>query len=402
MAAASTVPAMPVEGTVLLRLGVPARVRCLGASEPDGPPPFSWRTTPSNWPSNRPNAPPALEKRPAAVPSPSSSASSANTWLRCSPGRCRRVVGELSTRLVDASRCRARMVPKLCGGSAIAWRLSAAARDAAGESARAATSGSMSGRTDGGNRSSIVASARCPSTARYRLASAGRRVSLRTTSVSRLPAARSDACTATASTCSRVPMPASTKTTLPSVQVGSPGSPGATRSARLEIADANKDSRPGLSADDIDRSVKRISRFLRLCGDAEPVADADDFVEDRHRNGEWLCRRHVGDMSGDVVGGRVAAGLCEPTLADADEDPREAPGTGRVVVMAELAGPTGKEDDDRHNQVWLDGPQKTRLLEVLRVGHRVGDHACVAEGEYGVGQDSVLRAFDGDDVGQPE
>ena len=139
------------------------------------------------------------------------------------------------------------MVPKLSGGSAIASRLSAAARDAAGESARAATSESMSDPTDGGNRSSIAASARCPSTARYRLASAGRRVSLRTTSVSRLPAARSDACTATASTCSRLPTLASTKTTLPSVHAGSPGSPAATFRARLEIAEASKLSRPGLS-----------------------------------------------------------------------------------------------------------------------------------------------------------
>ena len=139
------------------------------------------------------------------------------------------------------------MAPKLSGGSAIVVRLSAAVRDAAGESTRAATSESMSDRTDGGNRSSIAASARWPSTARYRLASAGRRVNLRTTSVSRLPAARSDACTATASTCSRVLMLASTKTTLPSVHAGSPGSPGATCRARLEIAEASKLSRPRLS-----------------------------------------------------------------------------------------------------------------------------------------------------------
>ena len=137
------------------------------------------------------------------------------------------------------------MAPKLSGGSAIASRLSAAARDAAGESARAATSESMSDRTDGGSRSSIAASARWPSTARYRLASAGRRVSLRTTSGSRLPAARSAACTASASTCSRAPMLASTKTTLPSVHAGSPGSPGATCRARPEIAEASKPSRPG-------------------------------------------------------------------------------------------------------------------------------------------------------------
>src|SRR4029077_13950801 len=258
----------------------------------------------------------------------------------------------------------------------------------------------MSDRTDGGKRSSIAASARCPSTARYRLASAGRRVSPRTTSVSRLPAARSDACTVTASTCSRLPTLASMKTTLPSVHAGSPGLPAATFSARLEIAEASKLSRSGLSLSPASR-FKGVIVF-RLCGDAEPIADAEDFVQDRHGNGEWLYRRHLGEMSGDVVGSRVAVGLRKPTLAEADEDPREAPGTGRVVVMAELAGPTGKEDDDRHNQVWLDGLQKARLLEVLRVGHRAGDHPRVAEGEHGIGEDPVLCPFDRDDVGQPE
>src|SRR5262245_7521721 len=91
---------------------------------------------------------------------------------------------------------------------------------------------------------------------------------------------------------------------------------------------------------------------VRLYGDAEPVADADDLVEDRRRNGERLGRRHVVEMRGDVVGGRVATGLRQPTLAESDEDPREAPRTRRVVVMGELAGPAGEKDDDRHNQLW--------------------------------------------------
>src|SRR5262249_52485832 len=215
-------------------------------------------------------------------------------------------------------------------------------------------------------------------------------------------AARSEACTATASTCSCPPMLASTKTILPSVHAGAPGSPETTSTARLAIADASRLSRPGLSADDIDRGVVSILAFARLCGDAETVADAEDFVEDRHRNGERLRRRHRGEMSRDVVGGRVAAGLGEPTLAEADEDPREAPGTGRVAVVAELAGPTGEEDDDRDDQLRLDGFQKARLLEVLGVGHRVGDHPRVAEGEHGVGENPMLRPFDRDDVGQPE
>ena len=66
------------------------------------------------------------------------------------------------------------------------------------------------------------------------------------------------------------------------------------------------------------------------------------------------------EVGGDVVGGRLAAGLGEPTLAEADEDPRKAAGTGRVVVMAELAGPTGEEDDDRHDQLGLDGVAERR------------------------------------------
>src|SRR5262245_66421918 len=100
---------------------------------------------------------------------------------------------------------------------------------------------------------------------------------------------------------------------------------------------------------------------VRLCGDAEPLTDAEDFVEDRHRNGERIRRGHVGEMGRDILGGRAAAGFRKPTLAQSDEDPREAPGTGRVVVMAELAGPTGEEDDDRHNELWLDGVHKARF-----------------------------------------
>src|SRR4029453_5109206 len=93
------------------------------------------------------------------------------------------------------------------------------------------------------------------------------------------------------------------------------------------------------------------STSVQLCGDAEPVADAEDFVEDRHRNGERLFRRGLVEVGGGVVGGRVAAGLRQPTLAEPDEDPREAPGACRVVVMAELAGPAVEEGDNRHNKL---------------------------------------------------
>jgi len=69
----------------------------------------------------------------------------------------------------------------------------------------------------------------------------------------------------------------------------------------------------------------------RLRLDPEPFADAEDFVDDRHRDGERLRGRHFLEVSGDVFGGRLAAGLREPALAEADEDPREAAGAGRVV-----------------------------------------------------------------------
>src|SRR4030095_3680660 len=101
------------------------------------------------------------------------------------------------------------------------------------------------------------------------------------------------------------------------------------------------------------------STSVQLCGDAEPVADAEDFVEDRHRNGERLCRRDLVEMSGDVVGGRVAAGLRQPTLAEPDEDPREAPGACRVVVMGDLRGPAGEGGANRDNQPQPDGRQKS-------------------------------------------
>ena len=76
----------------------------------------------------------------------------------------------------DASSCRARMAPKLAGGSAIARRRSASASDAAGESLRAPTP-AISERTAATAATGLRsrASARWPSTARYRRASAGRR-----------------------------------------------------------------------------------------------------------------------------------------------------------------------------------------------------------------------------------
>src|SRR5262245_21901008 len=124
---------------------------------------------------------------------------------------------------------------------------------------------------------------------------------------------------------------------------------------------------------------------VRLCGDAEPVTEAEHLVEDRHWNGERLGRRYVVEMRGDVVGGRVAARLRKPTRGESDEDPREAPGACRVVVMGQLTGPTGEENHDRHDQLGLDGVQKSRPLEVLLVGYSVGDHPRVAEGEHGIG-----------------
>ena len=50
MAASSTVPAMPVERTVLLPVCARARVRCVGASAPGGPPPFELAHHPQQLP----------------------------------------------------------------------------------------------------------------------------------------------------------------------------------------------------------------------------------------------------------------------------------------------------------------------------------------------------------------
>src|SRR5262249_50610291 len=94
---------------------------------------------------------------------------------------------------------------------------------------------------------SCAASARWPSTARYRRLSAGRRRGGASTSGSRLAVPSSDACTATRRNWSRGLASASTKTVAPSVHAGLPGSTGATSTSRPAIADASSLYRPSVS-----------------------------------------------------------------------------------------------------------------------------------------------------------
>ena len=104
----------------------------------------------------------------------------------------------------------------------------------------------------------------------------------------------------------------------------------------------------------------------------------------------------------DVVGGRVAARLCQPSFAKADEHPGEATTEGRVVAVAELAGPAGQIHDDRRDELGPDRLQEAGLLKGFRVAERFGHHPGEAERQHGVGEDPVRRAFEGDDVGQPD
>jgi hypothetical protein len=107
-------------------------------------------------------------------------------------------------------------------------------------------------------------------------------------------------------------------------------------------------------------------------------------------------------VSGDVVGGRIAVGLCEPALTKPDKHPRKPAGARRVVVMADVTRSAGQIDDDRHHQLGLDDFQKARRLRRFRVSDRFGDHPREPEGQHGVRADSVFRTFDRNDVRQPD
>ena len=280
-----------------------------------------------------PPPPTGLEKNPVRCPR-----------RRSRPPRARRAPGRAAgarRRSRFASSRRARMVPKLPGGSAIVSRLSAAANDAAGESPRAATSPSMSDCTGRGSRCWFAASARWPSTARYRLANAGRRVKPAHDDRARgfprrgaTPARRAPRA-ARARWCRRRRRPSCRRST-PARRAA----PRATWRARPESAEASKSNRPGRRFHLVaQRARPSPRRSGRAASRAQPVIPRraqipHHLVEDRRRDAEGLRRRHLGEMGRDVVGGRLAAGLGEPSLAESDEDARVATRARRVVAMA--------------------------------------------------------------------
>src|SRR6478735_7577775 len=101
--------------------------------------------------------------------------------------------------------------------------------------------------------------------------------------------------------------------------------------------------------------------------DTQPRADFEDLVVDRSGNGERFCRGHIGEVGGDVVGGRAAARLGHPPVTEADEDPRETAAARRVVLVAELAGSTGQIDHDRDDELGPYRLEEPALLEGFRI-----------------------------------
>ncbi len=108
-------------------------------------------------------------------------------------------------------------------------------------------------------------------------------------------------------------------------------------------------------------------------------------------------------MLGDVSAVGCVPGLGDPAVAEADEHAGEASRARREVVVGELAGAAGEVHDDRDDEFRLDGVEEARVgLDLVPVADGLEDHAGVAERKDAVGEDPVLGAFDGDDVGEPE
>ena len=77
----------------------------------------------------------------------------------------------------------------------------------------------------------------------------------------------------------------------------------------------------------------------------------------------------------DVFGRRLAVGVCQPTLAQADEYPRVASGGGRIVAVGERAGATGQKGHQRHDEFGPDGLHEPGFGEELLVANGLGDHS---------------------------
>src|SRR5215212_5509387 len=102
-------------------------------------------------------------------------------------------------------------------------------------------------------------------------------------------------------------------------------------------------------------------------------------------------------MCGDGVSSWDAGRLGHPSLAEADEDPREAAAARRVILMAGLAGSAGEVHHDRNDEFRTDRLEEPALLERLRIAERFGDHPRKTKRQNGVGQYPVRCAFEGDD-----
>ena len=70
--------------------------------------------------------------------------------------------------------------------------------------------------------------------------------------------------------------------------------------------------------------------------------------------------------------------------------------------MGEIAGAAREERDEWYDQFGSDGAHEARLGEELLVTDRLGDHPRKAGGQDGIGENSVRRSLDRDDVGQSD
>ena len=251
------------------------RVQWVGESAPGGPPPAD-RESPNIRLSSRPigpRPPTGLENtsNDARSSSPPSS-SSGRASVAGREGTCQPAEAAPGSWKVERI-CRARIVPNTSGGCGTGSGPVAISREAAGESVRAAICGTISGRTVRGRIASWRTSARCASTARYRIATRGRR-SIPSKDASRLPAAKSEACTVTERSRSTGAASGSTKIDDPSVHASDPDSDGNTSTVRPARADATSRYRCSSSAGELDalRRPSRISRPNAIAGTFSPFS----------------------------------------------------------------------------------------------------------------------------------
>ncbi len=153
----------------------------------------------------------------------------------------------------------------------------------------------------------------------------------------RLPAASSDACTATARTCSRPVASPSTKTTAPSVHAGSPGPAAATSTGLPAMAEARSPSRSAAPAPASGHPSPSFTDLIDpMFGSTVASAAVLDFTDQvvvvtgagrglGRLYARELARRGAAVVVNDVGGTMQGAGS-DPVVAD------------RVVAEIEAAG----------------------------------------------------------------